>query len=120
MSGSIIYFLYLQIMDCLLPLVIFIQIWNVCFCFSPTNFFKHVLMKASSSSSSSTSRENTSDEPYTLGWVRRGSRMAPLQFSGGGEAGRRILSKVTEHGLNETKFLKEIKEPELFKQGLVT
>ncbi|KAL7637821.1 UNVERIFIED_CONTAM: hypothetical protein RMT77_011433 [Armadillidium vulgare] len=63
-------------------------------------------------------KSDASTQPYSLQWVREGRTIGPLQFSEGGETGRRILSEVTLYGLNQTKFMKEIQEPQFFKKGL--
>ncbi|KAK4304133.1 hypothetical protein Pmani_023906 [Petrolisthes manimaculis] len=57
-------------------------------------------------------------EPYSLSWVRKGrAAPVPLQFSEAGEVGSRILTHVTNYGMNQTNYLTNIKEPQLFKEG---
>ncbi|XP_076048302.1 peroxidasin homolog [Oratosquilla oratoria] len=60
--------------------------------------------------------------PYSLGLVREGrsgGHPVPLQFSQtGGEAGKRILTHVTQFGLNQTDYLINVKEPRLFQEGI--
>ncbi|XP_066966449.1 peroxidase-like [Macrobrachium rosenbergii] len=57
-------------------------------------------------------------EPYSLAWVRQSKSMpVPLQFSESRDVGTKILSHVAEHGINETLYLTNVKEPKLFNEG---
>lgn len=58
-------------------------------------------------------------EPYSLSWVReaRAAAPVPIQFSESSEVGARILTHVTNYGINQTRYLTKVKEPQLFQQG---
>ena len=60
-------------------------------------------------------------EPYSLNLFRssREIRNSPLQFNSNsvGDSGANILNKVAEYGINETRFLIQVQEPKIFKDG---